>query len=133
MEKKLLYQAPNIQIYYDETENWLYVNWVGFQTVKLVKDSCEIMLDLLVAECCTKVLNDNTLIEGMWSGAAKWGAFNMFPRLRAGGLEAFAWVYSQSVLSRLSTERTINHMPEPPEYIKTFYELEEAKTWLRSV
>lgn len=133
MEEKLLFTAPNIQIYYDETNQWLYVNWVGFQTVKLVKDGCEIMLDLLKSESCNKVLNDNTLVEGMWSGAAKWGADSWFPRMQANGLQAFAWVYSQSVLSRLSTEKTLSHMPAPPAYIKTFYDLEDAKIWLRSV
>lgn len=127
-----LFSQENIEIFYDQENNWLYVNWIGFQTTHAVKEGCGQILKLMVAEACTKVLNDNTLVEGMWSGAAKWGAEHWFPALRAHGLQAFAWIYSPSMLSRLSTDKTLTHARQP-DYIRTFDDAEEAKAWLRSI
>jgi hypothetical protein len=127
----LLFTEKNIQIFYDESEQWLYTNWIGFQSTKLVMDGCETMLKLLKENNCQKVLNDNTLVEGIWSGAARWGASSWFPRMRDAGLEWFAWIYSPSVLSQLSTDKTLSLME--PDFIRTFYDLEEARNWLRSV
>ncbi len=129
--EELLFSDKNIQIYYLDQDQWLYVNWVGFQTVRSVMDGCEQMLTLLKEKDCAKVLNDNTYVEGIWSGAARWGADSWFPRMREAGLEWFAWVYAQSVLSQLSTNKTLSLME--PHYIRTFYDLEEAKDSLRSV
>ncbi len=128
---KLFYQ-DNIEIYYDPENNWIYVNWIGFQTTDSVKVGCGKILVYMVTEACTKILNDNTLVEGMWSGAAKWGADIWFPDLRTNGLQAFAWIYSPSMLSRLSTDKTLSHAKQP-DYIRTFDDIEEAKAWLRSV
>ena len=127
----LLFAEKNIQIFYDDQEEWLYVNWVGFQTVTSVMAGCEKMLEYLKAYKCSKVLNDNSLVDGIWSGAARWGADSWFPRMREAGLEWFAWVYSPSVLSRLSTDKTLSLME--PDYIKTFDDPEKARNWLRTV
>jgi len=129
--ENLLWAKTNIQIYYDEEDQWLYVNWLGFQTVESVMIGCEKMLKLMKENDCGKILNDNTYVEGMWSGAARWGAYNWFPRMRENGLEWFAWIYAHSTLSKLSTDKTLSLME--PDYIRTFYDLEEAKTWLRMV
>ncbi|QNF31675.1 hypothetical protein HUW51_02645 [Adhaeribacter swui] len=127
-----LYSTSQIEIFYDLENNWLYVNWIGFQTTQSVKDGCGKILEYMVSEACTKILNDNTLVEGMWSGAAKWGADVWFPALRGHGLQAFAWIYSPSMLSRLSTDKTLTHAHQP-NYIRTFDDPEEATAWLRSM
>ncbi len=132
MPAKILYKEANIEISYTATGKWLYVNWIGFQTVQSVKDGCGKILEYMISEACTKILNDNTLVEGMWSGAAKWGADIWFPTLREHGLQAFAWIYSPSMLSRLSTDKTLTHAHQPS-YIQTFDDPEEAKAWLKIV
>lgn len=129
---EVLFYTNQIEIYYDNEDNWLYVNWIGFQTTQSVKDGCAKILQYMISEACDKILNDNTLVEGMWSGAAKWGADVWFPDLRKNGLKAFSWIYSPSMLSRLSTEKTLTHAQQP-DYIKTFDDAEEAKAWLRMV
>lgn len=127
----LIFAERNVQFYYNQQEEWLYVNWVGFQTTTSIMAGCEKLLDYLKDYKCTKVLNDNTLVDGIWSGAARWGADNWFPRMRVAGLEWMAWVYSPSVLSQLSTNKTLSLMEQ--DFIKTFYDLEEARNWLRTV
>lgn len=125
----LLQKEKNIEIFYNEADHWIYTNWIGFQTTGSVKEGCMHILDWLMAKSCRNILNDNTLVEGMWSGAARWGADFWFPKLREVGLEKFAWIYSPSMLSQLSTDKTISLMPVS--YIKTFYNIEDAKAWLR--
>lgn len=126
----LVFAENNIQFYYNQQEEWLYVKWVGFQTTASVMAGCEKLLTFLKDYKCTKVLNDNLLVDGIWSGAARWGAESWFPRMREAGLEWFAWVYSPSKLSQLSVNKTLSLME--PNYIETFYELEEARNWLRT-
>ncbi|HEX8358455.1 MAG TPA: hypothetical protein VF610_13620 [Segetibacter sp.] len=131
MSDFLLFKQPNIEIYLNEADQWLYVKWIGFQTADSVKYGCEYMLHYLKEYKCQKVLNDNILVEGMWSGAAKWGADVWFPAMFAAGLRSFAWVYAHSVLSQLSTDKTLSLMDV--DFIRTFYDLEKAAAWLRSV
>lgn len=128
---EILYQQANILIELNHAEGWLYVNWQGFQNYDAIMVSCEKILECLIETGYTKVLNDNTNIEGIWSGAAKWVGQDWFPRMHAAGLECFAWVYSPSTFSRLSAEKTLSLMNDFS-YIKKFDNIEAASDWLRA-
>lgn len=128
---ELLFRNNFIAIELDPQDGWMYVNWRGYVSHHDVIAGCEQILLLLKQNQCTQILNDNTLVEGMWSAAAKWGGEVWFPALREAGLRQFAWVYSPSVLSRLSTDKTIKNT-DTPTYIRTFDDIELAKDWLRS-
>ena len=130
MQPEFLFKNSSIQISYNTTEYWIYANWTGFQTTRSVKEGCEKILQVLTDESCHKVLNDNTYVEGIWSGAAAWVGNDWFPRMSLAGLHYFAWVYSPSVFSQLSTDKALNHTKEG--FVRTFYDIEEAKNWLRS-
>jgi len=115
----------------NHTENWMQVNWRGYVSHHDVMAGCMEMLRLVKEHQIVDILNDNTHVEGMWSGAAKWGGEFWFPALREAGLQRFAWIYSPSVLSRLSTDKTLKNT-ENPHYIKTFDDIEMAKDWLHT-
>ncbi|HEX8552934.1 MAG TPA: STAS/SEC14 domain-containing protein [Abditibacteriaceae bacterium] len=131
MALKELSRESYCQIYLDETEGWLHVNWTGYQTVESVKRNCEEMLVLMVQHKAFRVLNDNTNVLGIWSGAAAWGASSWFPRMHAAGLTHFAWVYSPSRFSQISTDATLSLMDAESTGVRVFYEIEDAKAWLR--
>ncbi|MES2765896.1 MAG: hypothetical protein V4642_08515 [Bacteroidota bacterium] len=130
-----LFESPEIDIEYDEDNKWLYVNWKGFQLVQSVKDGCEKMLEFVKEYKCEKVLNDNTLVKGIWAGAAEWGATNWFPRMKNAGVKQFAWIYSPSFFSKMSTDLTLD-VASPQllegEFIKTFFSREDAENWLKN-
>lgn len=128
---ELLLQQPNLMVEYNLAENWLYVNWRGFQSYDVVIDSCEKVLDVVLETGCSKMLNDNTQIEGIWSGAAKWVAQDWFPRMHAAGLDRFAWVYPPSTFSRQSANKALQFMDDHS-FIRTFNNIEAASDWLRS-
>ena len=120
-----------IEIAYDTEETWLHVTWKGYQTVGSVQEGCEQMLVWLTAYQTDRVLNDNTQVLGIWQGAAAWLATNWFPRMQQAGLQRFAWVYSPSRFSQVSTDTTLALMDADAVGVRVFSNLTEATTWLR--
>ena len=131
MIHEVLFSESFIEISYNPENKWIYADWKGFQTTRMVKAGCELMLDGLKKHGCYKVLNDNTKVEGIWSGASEWVAIDWFPRMRAAGMQWFGWIYSPSVFSQLSTDKTLNYTNEG--FVKTFYSLDTAESWLQSL
>ena len=112
-----------------QEKGWIYADWIGYQTEQSVMDGCEKMLEALKKYKLGKVLNDNTRVVGIWTPAAKWVGEDWFPRMKGAGLEQFAWVYSPSRLSQVSTDESLKSTPVP-EIIQTFYNPQEAQDWL---
>lgn len=129
---KLLILEPYIAIEYDVLNNWIYANWTGDQTKDTVMAGCEKILQCLVKEQCSKVLNDNTHVTSTWADASEWVARDWFPRMSREGLRFFAWVYSPNAFSRLSTDQTLNY--NIPDVIAIpFSDIETAMAWLKAV
>lgn len=127
---ELLYRESYIVIKYNVLDNWLYANWRGYVSYDMVTAGCEKILECMKETDCSRILNDNTNVEGIWSGASTWVGQDWFPRMNAAGLKCFAWVYSSSTLSRLSMDKSIR-CTEDTDVIKTFESIEAAEDWLR--
>ena len=132
MPVRELYTEDFISICYDAEEAWLYADWRGYQTVGTVQAGCEMILKLMVDQETSSVLNDNTHVSGIWSGAAEWVATDWFPRMRQAGLRSFAWVYSPSRFSQVSTDATLAHVEPDAPWVKVFSTIDDAKAWLRA-
>jgi hypothetical protein len=128
---EILYRETYIVIELNHVENWLYINWRGYLNYETVTAGCELILHSMNERRCYKILNDNTNVEGIWSGASKWVGQDWFPRMQEAGMDCFAWVYSQSTLSRLSTDKSLRYAKEE-DCIKTFDSVEDAADWLRT-
>ena len=126
--KTLLYQQPNIEIFWDEKFQWLYADWIGYQTVPEIERGCEQMLRLIAAKSCDSILNDNRRVEGIWVAAAEWVGRVWFADLRRSGVKNFAWIYSPAKFSQFSTDETLKIVS--PGMVKTFDDYESAVTWL---
>lgn len=131
VRNEILYRESYIVIEYNDHDNWLYVNWRGYINFDTVKAGCEKILQLMKETKCYRILNDNSNVEGIWSGASIWVGQDWFPRMRAAGLECFAWVYSASTLSRLSMDKSIRNTADKT-CIKTFENVVAAEDWLRT-
>jgi hypothetical protein len=128
---EILYRESYIVIELNHVENWLYVNWRGYVTYETVTAGCEQILNSMKEQRCYKILNDNTNVEGIWSGASKWVGQDWFPRMQEAGMDCFAWVYSPSTLSRLSADKSLRYAKEEV-CIKMFDSVEDAANWLRT-
>lgn len=130
IKKSQNYYLDNyISINYIPEYNWLYVDWIGYQTEESVMNGGMMMLSALREYRIEKVLNDNTNVVGIWTPAAKWAGEVWFPKMVESGLKYFAWIYSPSRLSQISTDQTLTNTVNT-ENIRTFYNIEEATTWL---
>lgn len=128
---KAYYAEDFITIEYEQASHFLYVNWKGYQTESSVKKGCEKILEALTHYKVVKVLNDNSNVLGIWTPAAVWVGENWFPRMVDAGLQQFAWVYSPSMLSQVSTNEALKHTPALG-MVKTFYDVPAARQWLTS-
>jgi len=131
VRNEILYRESYIVIEYNDVDSWLYVNWRGYVNYDTVTAGCEKILQFMKETNCYRILNDNTNVEGIWSGASSWVGQDWFPRMQTAGLECFAWVYSPSTLSRLSTDKSLRNT-EDKSCIKTFETVEAAEDWLRT-
>lgn len=131
MGKELLLKEKSIVLEYDSENQWIQADWIGYQTVDSVKHGCEKILEFLIQYKCSKVLNDNTNVTGIWSGASAWVGGDWLPRMAKAGLRQFAWVYSPSAFSRLSTNESLRNLNQK-EIAKTFDDIDTARAWLRN-
>jgi hypothetical protein len=123
----LLYQQANVEIYWDDRE-WLYVDWIGLQSVDNIYTGSDQILRLLQLKSAEAVLNDNTHLKGIWIGAAERIGREWFPNMVRAGLKRFAWVQSPSALSHVSMEETLRFAP--PRVAQVFFTRGEAEAWL---
>lgn len=129
---KMLLQESFLNIHIDFENHWLIADWKGYQKADSIKQGCEKILEFLKEYNVKKVLYNNLSTAGIWSGASSWVGNNWYPRLVEAGLTHCAWVYSSSMLSRLSTNEFLKYTGDN-NLIKTFSEKKKAVEWLKTV
>jgi len=90
-----------------------------------------LMIDYLRSNGRSKVFNDNREVIGTWSEASDWAAEVWLPLMEDAGLQFFAWVFSASVFSQLSAQKSVDNKDKKSE-IAFFYQAEDAIEWLDS-
>lgn len=126
---KKYYKDELISIAFNKEKNWIEADWTGFQNLESVKNGCLNIHKLLKANGCTKVLNDNTHVQGNWSEAVDWGQQVWFPMMEQAGTKHFAWIYSPSTFAQLSAEKSVD-MLQREITTRLFSDRNEAKAWL---
>lgn len=126
---KYLFYEDYISIEYNDQYDWIYSDWKGYQTENSIMAGCEKLLEACQTFNCSKLLNDNTNVVGIWTPASAWVGNNWIPRVMNAGVKYFAWVYSSSAMSRVSTDESIKNASEP-QFIHVFEDIEAAKKWL---
>lgn len=132
MAQRVLFDVPTLTISYDYAHEWLYLDWHGHLDDDSVMAGALKLLELLPLERCSKVLNDNTHISGIWADAAKWGGQEFFPLLHAAGCRYFGWVYASDTYSKLSAELALEHTSAGI-IIMTFRDVATATAWLEQM
>ena len=117
-----------IQISYEPEGDYLYADWLGFQSEESVKAGCELLLKELTKKKASKVLNDNTKVTGPWQSATEWVGTVWFPKMEAAGLKHFSWIFSSNIFAELSAKKA---MPAS-DIAKSFNSYPEAKKWIIS-
>ena len=130
MGNEKLYGDNWIEIEYDKEYRWIYTNWRNIQTLTSIMNGGNMMLKFLKEKGCSKVLNDNRLVQGAWTFASDYTENEWFPAMVGAGLRHFAWISPNDVFSQFSIDRlkTI----QSTGIIRLFDDIEEAKEWLKN-
>jgi PAS domain S-box-containing protein len=124
------YKDQYLTISCPENDDIMYVEWVGHQDMRSVKHGGALMIEYLKANPRSKVFNDNRLVLGTWSEASDWAAETWLPQMELAGLEFFAWIFSASVFSQLSAQKSVDNEEKTSE-IEFFHSADEAMLWLK--
>ena len=122
------YRDDYMSIVYNKKDHLLEVDWLGFQDFESVKYGCLKIHELLKANNCKLVLNDNTHITGV-SDAAEWVGGYWFPMMEASGLKYFAWVFSAVMFNNISAQKAVD-LKQGNVVTQFFTSSGEAREWL---
>jgi len=119
-----------LTIEYDATNQWVYNDWIGYQTYIGIIAGADACLHPLREHQCPYLLNDNRHVLGPWDHAVHWIATDWAPRASAQGLTHFAQVISPEALAALSGQAMHVGIGDRLQ-IRLFSDVKEAKLWLR--
>ncbi|WP_207420339.1 PAS domain-containing protein [Desertivirga brevis] len=130
VESSTEYKDNQMAISFNVATGILEVDWIGFQDLESVKYGCLKMHELLKANNCRLVLNDNSNITGV-SDASEWVGGQWFPMMEAAGLRHFAWVFSSVMFNNISAQKAVD-LKQGNVITQFFTSTTEAREWLLS-
>ena len=109
---------------------FIYVNWIGIQSLETIVMGCNQVLHLLREKPCTAMLNTNHELIGPWEFAVSWLVNKWAPQAKALGLRYFAHVLSHGIFGKRSFEKL---KPELKVHlnVKSFEDIKMAEEWVR--
>ena len=133
MKREVKNQVGNtfLVLEYDQDNEWLYANWIGYQTVENIKKGVAAAGSLYRRFPYSKVLNDNRSLIGPWDKANEWLQQELAPDASPISIKFIAHVISPGIFGQLSVQdlqiRLINKIE-----IKLFEDIERAQDWLKN-
>ena len=108
---------------------FIYVNWIGIQTLETVVMGCNHILAILRHQPCTSILNSNKELIGPWDHSINWLTYKWVPEIKSLGVIYFAHVMGPGIYGQNSFKKfhtNIQHQLK----IATFTDEKEAESWL---
>lgn len=125
-----LHKEAYLDISYHDDSAILRAQWKGYQSFDHATTGCRRILELARSHHPVAILNDDSLLRGLWIDAARWEARFWLPRLKREGVQRLAWVYSPARFSRISANAALSSV-DPDEYgVRAFDTCDEALAWL---
>ena len=134
MKKELInaFGTVFLTIEYDVVNNWIYNNWVGYQTNESIITGGTAFLEILEETKCPYLLNDNREVVGPWDHAIDWIANDLAPRAIIAGLTHLAHVVSPDSLAAKSVKKMKKEITAILQVqIQIFETMKEAQKWLK--
>jgi hypothetical protein len=129
MQLQLLHQTTCLTSYYDQCNDWLFLEWAGELTLPLVQEACEALATCVLARPYARVLNSNEQVTGVAWNVAAWLGTEFLPHLSLAGVRHVAWVYSPVLRGQHMVHTILRLLPAPP--IGAFDNIAEAVAWLQ--
>lgn len=129
MTLELLRYSPHIHIYYDSSNDWLFVDWQGDVTVAAAQLACLELAYTCLHRPYRRVLVSTVQVTSVDWEVPAWLAREFLPYLALAGVEQLACVSGRSARGRAVLQDLVNRLPPLP--ITVFDDLEMAVNWLQ--
>jgi alpha-galactosidase/6-phospho-beta-glucosidase family protein len=129
MQLHLLRTTTCLSIYYDSSNNWLFLDWTGNLTLPAVQEACVAVAQCYLQRTYSRVLNSNLQVKGISWSVATWLGMEFLPYMAVTGVEHVAWVSASSLPGRNLVQTMLQWVSEP--VLKLFDNTEEAIAWLQ--
>jgi len=129
MQLLLLHQTTCLTTYYDQCNDWLYLEWQGELTLPLVQEACDALATCILQRPYARVLNSNEQVTGICWEVAAWLATDFLPHLTLAGVECVAWVYAPMLRGQHVVYLLLRQLPGPP--VDAFANVADAVAYLQ--
>lgn len=129
MNLQKLCEAPNVTVYFDSWNNWLYLDWYGELTLPTVQHACLEIARCYLGHAYPRVLNSNTQVTHVDWQVSAWLASAFLPALELAGVAQIAWVCGPTLRGRDMAHETRNRLDSLA--IALFDDIEDAVAWLQ--
>lgn len=129
MNLQHLCSAPHVEIYFDTSNNWLFIDWQGDLTLKRVQHAFLGIARCYLSHAYPRVLNSNAQVTSITPDVSVWLATSFDPRLNLAGVKQMAWVASDAFRARSAALAAINRISNNT--IALFDDIETAVKWLQ--
>lgn len=130
MQLQLLHHTTCLSTYYDQCNDWLYLEWEGEITLPLAQEACDALATCVLERPYACVLNNNEQVTGIHWNVATWLLTDFLPHLTLADVEQIAWVFSPVLRGQHVVYTILNHLPSGPP-IDAFDNLADAVAWLQ--
>jgi hypothetical protein len=129
MQLRLLDTTSCLAIYYDSSNNWLFLDWAGNLTLPAVQEACVTVAQCYLQQTYSRVLSSNLQVTGSSEHVATWLGIEFLPYLAATGVQHVASINTGSLQSRHLGQTVRQWVPEL--MLNFFNTTEEAIVWLQ--
>lgn len=126
----IIFENPNLTIFYYEDKDYLLLKWSGFVSSDSFRFLANTILSAIDKTKTKRILSDNSDWKVIPPNDHGWAANNWFPKAEEKGITMLATVVSSDYFNR-AAEQSIENMAEVTEMqIKNFGSFDEALSWL---
>ncbi len=129
MDLQHLCSAMCAEVYFDQLNNWLFVDWTGELTLETVQHTCLGIARCFLDHYYPRVLNSNAQVTSVSWEVAQWLASDFLPALSLTGVEQMAWVVPPTLRASNRILDTVNLFPHIA--ISLFSDVEAAVAYLQ--
>ena len=123
-------QGVYLKIEINPENDWIYLDWIGYQDEKRTKEGMSKYLELMKSHRIKKILSDNRNQHGPYpAGIDQWIGSEWLPEAIRIGFKAGATVLSPKVFSKLSANNLVQNVGGVT--YKNFEKMDEAVNWLK--
>jgi len=109
--------------------SYIYVNWVGRQSLESIIMGGNHLLQMLRKESCNAILNNNHELVGPWDTGAEWVVQRWAPQAKNLGVKYFAHIMSYGIYGQ-NTFKTIQPRLKKICEVEVFEDEGLARNWV---